>query len=323
VHDSRNALESPFLTVVVRTQGTRNSIIGDAFLCLAAQTDRSFEVLVVGHDMAETQRAQFLRTVDQYAPLLPEIRVHQHVGGHRGAPLNTALSQTRTDYVAFLDDDDAVWPHWVETFRVLAAQAPDTILRSTVVAQAITPAPWGGGSDGFVSCGKLAMPFPRDFNLIDHLYVNRTPFMGLAFPRTYFERPEAAFDESLLVVEDWDFLLRGSLACRVTTSPSVTALYRQWRGGQNSMSHGTEELWNESMRRVHEKLDSDQMCLPPGSIKELVHLHESLIESRQNEKRLKSQLAGKRKEMRTLKPRRRLAPRLSSFAHKVLARRTK
>ena len=48
--ESDDGIARPFLTVLVRTQGKRIEPLRDALLCLAAQSDQDFEVIVLDHD---------------------------------------------------------------------------------------------------------------------------------------------------------------------------------------------------------------------------------------------------------------------------------
>ena len=50
----------PFLTIVMRTQGKRLEELTDVMLCLAAQQDDDFELLVMGHKVGEDVRPALL-----------------------------------------------------------------------------------------------------------------------------------------------------------------------------------------------------------------------------------------------------------------------
>ena len=47
--------DAPFLSVVMRTQGKRTNALKEALLCLNAQTDQDFEVIVMASDVYKRQ----------------------------------------------------------------------------------------------------------------------------------------------------------------------------------------------------------------------------------------------------------------------------
>jgi len=93
----------PLLSVVMRTQLRRPEALRDALLCLAAQTDGRFELLLVAHDVDSAGVESVLR--DQPHWLRERTRVLTARGGTRSRPLNVGFSAARGSHVAVLDDD--------------------------------------------------------------------------------------------------------------------------------------------------------------------------------------------------------------------------
>lgn len=261
------------LTVLLRTQGRRPATLRDALLCLLAQTTQDFEVVVLVHNANPGESA----TVESAVAELPDsfverTRIVPVSGGGRAAPLNRGLELARGRYISVLDDDDTVFAHWVQTFLDLEQRHPDRMLRAMTVSQKISTEQWHGTSSGFRTTGQILREYPEDFDFVDHLVSNRTPFMSWAFPRNLFSEMGIRFDEELAVCEDWDVVLRGSLICGVATTDSVTAIYRRWNDGDASHIVHSAAEWRDSIDRLITSIDSSPTLLPPGQLEQIRNL---------------------------------------------------
>ncbi len=257
----------PFLSVLLRTQGRRIEPLKDALLCLQAQTDQDFEVHVLEHD-AEPGNAVLVRAAIQQLPpaFASRITVHEVVGGTRSMPLNIGIAASSGRYVAVYDDDDILFANWVEEFHRASRVSHGRLLRALVANQTVQPERWEGGKEGFRATSWPATEFPHTFDALDHLLVNRSPFMSFAFPRQVFYTYGLRFDEQLTVCEDWDMVLRGSQLCGVDDVPALTAIYRRWDGGPSSYSEHSKELWTASEQRVVARINDSVFMLPPGAM---------------------------------------------------------
>ena len=262
---------APFLSVVMRTQGARPEALREALLCLAGQSDGRFEVLLVVHDRDPAFATRIHN--DQPEWLKSRTRVIVASGGTRSHPLNVGIRNAAGSNVAFLDDDDLVLAHWVESFLATARFHPHTLLRALAGVQQVTSETWPSGLFGHVSASQISTPYPVVFDLIGHLRVNMTPFMSLAFPRAFFATFGGA-DEKLEVCEDWDLVLRAASVLGVADIPAVTAIYRRWISGEDSYSTHTAAIWARDMAMVLRKLNLAPILLPAGFAAELRALPE-------------------------------------------------
>ena len=268
--------DGPFLTVLLRTQGTRREELKDALLCLSAQTDEDFEVIVLDHDALPDDADALRYAVDnQPTRFRDRITVLEVEGGSRARPLNVGINAARGAYVAVFDDDDLVFANWVEEFHRAAETSPGRMLRGIVANQQVRPEVWPHGEAGFRTVSWPKAEYAKTFNQIAHLQVNHSPFMTWAFPRLLFTRYGLQFDEKLLVCEDWDMILRGSLLVGVTDIDALTSIYRRWLGGESSYTIHSSEAWRGSEARVIGKLDRAVIMLPAGSMTRLRRLVEN------------------------------------------------
>ncbi len=291
--DRGPAPDALFLSVLLRTQGRRLATLQEALLSLAAQTSDDFEVILVAHDADPSARKDVETLVAEFHPRFAErVRLIEVKGGQRARPLNEGARFASGRYLATLDEDDLVFAHWVRDLEELAAAAPGHVVRTVVAVQQVVarPGAWDG-DDGYDAVSAPALDYPPAFDHVEHLYENRTPNCAYAVPRSLVTRLGQTWDESLVVLEDWDHLLRVASLAGVVSRPVVTGLIRSWRNAETSkMLHGPE-AWEESRRRVVEKQDSHPLLLDRGAVSRLRQLVHSEETARQEAARLATQLS--------------------------------
>ncbi|WP_100814099.1 glycosyltransferase family 2 protein [Microbacterium lacus] len=271
--ERQNSENRPFLSVVVRTQGRRLEALADAMLCLYGQSSADFEVLLVCHDADPASAVSISALVEsQPASFRERISTIEVTGGRRARPLNVATERAQGRYIAFYDDDDLLFGHWVEAFRISAERAPGRLLRARVASQRAIPEMWPQDQDGFRHTSWPNTEYPAHFDQLAHFGMNYSPFMGWAFPRELFHTYGLRFDEELYVCEDWDMILRGSLICGVEEVHELTAIYRRWEGIESSYTSHHSAEWEASQARVIARLNESPIIFPPGTVMEILAL---------------------------------------------------
>lgn len=284
------------LSVLVRTQGRRPHTLRDALLCLLAQTNQDFEVIVLAHRVSDEEQLVVESAVEELPESLrSRTRVVVVPEGRRARPLNCGIDQARGRYIAVLDDDDTVFANWVETFVELAAARPGRLLRAVAVSQAIVGQKWSDGQPGFRTLGPTVEEFAKSFDLIDHLVMNRSPFMIWAFPTDLFRHLGVRFNEHLDVCEDWDVLLRAVMLCGVAESSNVTALYRRWQDSDGSRLVHPPDAWARAAGGIMARIEEKPTLLPPGQlsrVRDLKISHDLLAEGNAELQRTVADLQG-------------------------------
>lgn len=262
----------PFLSVLVRTQGTRPDCLREALTCLAAQACEDFEVLVLVH--AEADRLQDVQELlGQFHPsFVGRVELVQVTGGNRGRPLNRGIEISRGSYLAFLDDDDHVTGDWVETFKQGQIRAPGRIIRSVTVVQRVERATDPNSLAPYLSRTGFEQVFTPNFDMGYHLYTNQSPICSFAVPKELIEAFRLRFDEDLLVTEDWDFLMRAAQVAGVSDTERVTSVYRRWVDGQGSAGAFDQQTWDAVRESVLAKLDQNPLLMPAGSASKIATL---------------------------------------------------
>jgi SAM-dependent methyltransferase len=265
------APEPPFATVVVRTQGRRESL-EDALTSLAAQTCDDFEVLLIVNrrpvdagcgDGGDDPIANVTRLVAAFAPAFRDrVEVIECESATRSVPLNLALDRARGRYLTFLDDDDVVLAHWIETFTI-GRQFPGRIVRSICYGQDFVHEP--GRSALHYEPVAAPVSFGASFDYIEHLVQSTTPFCSIALPVNGLRAAGIRFDAELDVSEDYDVIIRATQLCGVIDTGVATSLYRRWRRQPGTESEITHAMWERSHDHVLDKLDAVPLLLPAGS----------------------------------------------------------
>ena len=180
----------PDVSVIVRSMA--RPTLGTALASLADQRG-PIEVLVVAAagpthpELDDRCGTHALRLVRTESPL------------SRSAAANAGLDAARGHWITFLDDDDRFEPGHVDALVAAARAAPEAHV-ITSYAKAVH----GDGETVLVGQPfSLAQLYERNFIHLSAALVARTPVAS-----------GARFDESLDVLEDWDFMLQ--LAQRAT-----------------------------------------------------------------------------------------------------------
>jgi GT2 family glycosyltransferase len=154
--------------------------------CLAAQTFRDFETIVVND--GSTDEA----TLAKLAALDPAIRVVHQENRRMAGARNTGFREARGEFVLPLDCDDRIAPSFLaETVAILRDASPE-------VGFVFSHMQLVGAMDGVMA---------RHFNRFDQLFLNQLPYCML-IRRSAWEaaggEDEAMYDGG----EDWEFSIR-------------------------------------------------------------------------------------------------------------------
>jgi glycosyltransferase involved in cell wall biosynthesis len=112
----REPSPEPYFSIIVPTYN-RGHLIARTLESLLAQTDPSFEVIVVDDGSTDDTESVVRRFTD--------VRLHYHrkANAERGAARNYGAARARGSYLNFFDSDDLAYPHHLtEARRMIAAR---------------------------------------------------------------------------------------------------------------------------------------------------------------------------------------------------------
>lgn len=213
-----------------------------ALTSIAAQSRRPEAVVVV-----DDGREDAGDVVREFAHRL-SISALKTASPHSGssAARNLALDALRTDLVAFLDDDNLMWPRWIEQAGafldadpkidvVYGAQLRDEELSSTRKNWFLEP----------FDLSRLQKGNYIDLNQVLH------------------RKSAARFDQNLRRFVDWDYLLRliGDKADAVVPVDAISSLYSTVEPNRVTVAHWPPELFESIASRNHGR----RLPVPPNT----------------------------------------------------------
>jgi GT2 family glycosyltransferase len=209
----RQRSSPPEVSVIVRTRD-RPRMLAQALRSLANQTLQDFEVIVVndgGRDVSVVLEA--------VSPFLDVRQLIHPVSRGRAAALNAGIAAARGRCLAYLDDDDVVYPTHLETLLASVVQSGADV----VYAKANQVLCWSDMQQDTV-VERVQFPLRR-FKVAMLLVHNKIPIMSLMHTAACLDKV-GRFDEKVDIYEDWDFLIRLSQCCSFHHIPRVTSEYR-------------------------------------------------------------------------------------------------
>lgn len=254
-----------FLSIIIRTQGKRADGLREALLCLEAQTDQDFEVILAAHK-AKPHNLKQIKAIlkEQTAAMRKKIRLIQIEEGTRAVPINYGFAYARGRYVSVYDDDDILFADYVEAFHQAAEFGEGKLLHAYVFSQKWKENVKSKNQTGYCAVGAPKPQYCQNFHLIRQLEKNLCPLMSIAFPRYLFDECRIMFDESLDVMEDWEYIMRTAPLCGVYDIEEVTSIYRHWMNAENSASIHGQDTWDKVYAQIRSRINGHPLLLPDG-----------------------------------------------------------
>ncbi|MCU6726492.1 putative glycosyl transferase [uncultured Clostridium sp.] len=251
--------DGPFLTVLVRTQGKREMGLRESLLCLNAQSFNDFEIILIAHK-ANEEGKKVIKTIldDQADEFREKIRYFELENGTRTEPLNFGFSHAQGKYIAIFDDDDILFEGWAEAFYEAAKENDGRVLHSYAFSQGWKNIP----ALGYRAETKPSPDYCSDFNLLLQFLTNKCPLMTLAFPTNVFQNLGIKFNDSLNIMEDWEYFMRVAGVCGVTDIQESTAIYRMWENIETSATLHDKQAWWETYTDIQLSFSEKAMLLP-------------------------------------------------------------
>lgn len=220
------------LTVIIRTMPGREQFLDCCLLNLSWQHYKKIELVLVAHTVQEHETFDHLKTLIQlWQPYFPHLQLLTHFSQSdaRAHSLNLGLEQAHGRYIAFLDDDDKIYPgHYSLLMKSL--QASDYVWAYCDIVRAL-----------YNKHGQLisrSMPFRRSsYSFIHHLKNNFIPIHSFILDRKNIPNL-VKVDERLSFHEDYDFLLQLAALHPPLYVPGIGAEYCIREDGTNTIISG-------------------------------------------------------------------------------------
>jgi len=265
------------ISVVIRTMPGRERFLDKCLFILAGQTHQEIEVIIVAQQLSEADSSQAIRDVaSRWASSFANTQVITHLSATdaRARSLNLGKKSAQGRYIAFLDDDDKVYPGHYEKL-IESLKKTDFAWAYADIIRAL-----------YNDYGQLVSrtaPFKRDaYSYLDHIRGNFIPIHSFVID-TVRASDVGDFNESMSRNEDYEFILRLAFRHEPLYVPGFGAEYCIRSDGSNTVSEGTSHarhswkkrrLWSAAQDFLDEKklenfgwwvreLDQLPMIYPP------------------------------------------------------------
>jgi GT2 family glycosyltransferase len=211
-------------SVIVRTLN-RPELLQKALKSLSNQTFKDFEVVLV-NDGGETI-SDLLGAFENYYPIN---YVHNDRSQGRTAALNIGIKHSRGKWIAFLDDDDIVYPWHLDA---LTASAKTQQMDKSVFYSNYNRSLFLSKRSSYPQITQGVEPWEYDpQKLLIHNYI---PIHSWLIARKCFDET-GYFNEKQEMLEDYEFLIRLSKKFSFYHVKRFTCEYRFYMDGINSMT---------------------------------------------------------------------------------------
>lgn len=152
----------------------------------------------------------------------------------RSRAANVGLDHAQGRYLMFLDDDDLLLPDHISRLVERLSAADGEVLAAYAGVRVVDEA------------GRVLLEYDQPWSFARLLAANYIPNMALLFDRRLVDEKKCRFDESLEVLEDWDFFLQLAAHGDFCHVPGISAVYRYGLG-----TSGLSRQRQEDYYRVH------------------------------------------------------------------------
>ena len=262
---------TPKFSIIMRTQGKRIELMEQAIVCLLSQEYQNFELIVVGHNIEQAKVNDVEKLIKDFGIQLKGKVTFLVVNtGLRGVPMNVGIDRAVGEYVGFLDDYDLVFAHWLQVFADKIEEFPGKIIRSRCVDRFVEHS----DNSNIPSYVHSNLEDVRDatFSLSAHFFISQTVLHQYVTPRAKIIESQSYVDESLPVVEDWDFLLRNAELFGVEDTGKITGIYNRWSNKGSSLHEFDADIWSGCHRQVFMRFNDRAILIPKGELVQLYRL---------------------------------------------------
>jgi len=239
-----NQPEKLLLSVIVLAEEGKIEELNDLFLCLSAQESTQFEIIVLVLSNKDDMRHKIVRLCD-YLYEVARTSIRTVSVGERNplAVLNETIVQLESSYFAVISGRDLLFNNWVSSFLDLAKQNSNEVLFVYPLRQEWQVRLVNEGQRQLKAIGSINNCYCHGFNYLDQLNYNDCPSVGLAFPTHMVQKKRLKYDENLVLLGSWDFLMCAVAQCGIRTCDVPSSIVRAWKSEITAQRGFEKDEW--------------------------------------------------------------------------------
>lgn len=278
-------MDNQTISVVIRTMPTREAFLDKCLFILSGQTHHNIEPIVVAQQLnVEDSLEKIQAIVEKWRDFFPKIHFLYHTASHdaRARSLNLGMNYAHGRYLAFLDDDDKLYPHhYAQLIEGLAtsqfAWAYSDVMQANYNAD-----------------GQLIARLPtfkRDaYSFVQHLKGNFIPIHAFVMDRQRVSPDVGQINEALDRNEDYDFLIRLAFKHQPLYIADFSAEYCFHGKNTNMLANAQlaiqiatqKDVWANSEKYIHQ-LKEERFGWWINEIIHSPHASQNVVQAQQNE----------------------------------------
>jgi glycosyltransferase involved in cell wall biosynthesis len=200
----KHSWQRHLVTVIIPTFN-RREWIGECIDSVLGQTYPNIEVIVVD-DRSTDGTVEWLRCQERFNGIV----IHeQETNGGASIARNTAIDMARGDLIAFIDSDDKLLPHHVETAVEAFEKHPDLGLFAcdSTMIDVDGNELFGGKTWHQALAEATGYEIKTGFRSLKDVFLHSNCFPGFTLGRDVFKEL-GGFDQSIFPADDYDLALR-------------------------------------------------------------------------------------------------------------------
>jgi glycosyltransferase involved in cell wall biosynthesis/LmbE family N-acetylglucosaminyl deacetylase len=249
--------DMPLVSIIIRSMD--RPTLYDALDSIALQTYPHIEVVIVNAKGANH------RDVGEWCGRFPIRFIMSDGSLNRSHAANIGLNSATGNYLIFLDDDDLFYPDHIAGLVSALQKHPG--IRCA----------YSGVQVEYYSNGQLesTAQFNEPFDQHRLWGRNFIPIHAMLFERSLVTTERCGFDETLEILEDWDFWIEISQHSKIVHIDTISAVYRNHGHSGMGFNHD-ESFLKESRGRLFDKW---RMLLTGTQLDDLIEYRENLVTS--------------------------------------------
>ena len=236
----------PLVSIIITTYN-RPDDLKRAIQSVLNQTYKNFELIIVNDAGTDVEHL-----VKEFNDNKIKYIVHKKNKG-LAAARNTGLKAAKGKYIAFLDDDDLFYKNHLE-IAVQQLKQNEKVVYSDAVRATIKKE-----NEKYIVVNKT-VPYSIDYDRNKLLVGNIAPVNCFVFEKSLVDKA-GLFDESLPVLEDWDFWLNLSFLTSFKHIKKETVQVN-WYDDGSTMTSSKGEAFSKTRDKIYKKYESEIEKIP-------------------------------------------------------------